>query len=197
MSLIAEETLIQWIKEGGANLSRGVEGLFQLYGKKIKWYLMRKGVAEDEAADILHETFIKLMTKGQTFRGESRIGSWLYQIANNLMKDRCRDPDNHHLAIGKLQEECGDAWEYEPDAEDDDQPAMGARDLVTKLCVEKAWAMFTRDNRSCADVLLLAVFEGFSTGELAQAINRAEGATREFLSQCRKKISPYLAPCAS
>jgi RNA polymerase sigma-70 factor (ECF subfamily) len=37
--------------------------------------------------------------------------------------------------------------------------------------------------------------EGTSMDEIAMQIGRSAAATKEYLSQCRKKIKPYIAHC--
>jgi len=39
------------------------------------------------------------------------------------------------------------------------------------------------------------ILKGFSTEEIRLIIGRTYGATREFMSQCRKKIKSYLDVC--
>ena len=39
------------------------------------------------------------------------------------------------------------------------------------------------------------VIEEWSVEDIARALGRTPGATREFLSQCRKKLRPYIEDC--
>ena len=43
--------------------------------------------------------------------------------------------------------------------------------------------------------ILEFILEGFSTEEIRLIIGRSYGATREFMSQCRKKFKPFIEIC--
>ena len=58
---------------------------------KIQRYLTRL-VGEYEAEDLTQDVFIKISRTLQTFRGESKLSTWIYRIATNTALDRLRDP---------------------------------------------------------------------------------------------------------
>ena len=62
-----------------------------------------------EAEDVVQETFIKAWTNLERFEGRSRIGTWLYRIAINLAKNRCR-----YLARRKTADLCGRDDQLDP-----------------------------------------------------------------------------------
>jgi DNA-directed RNA polymerase specialized sigma24 family protein len=61
-------------------------------------------------------------------------------------------------------------------------------------CVQRGFAEFAKKSSDRAYVLSL-VMEGFDTAHIAAAIQRTPGATREFISQSRKRIEEFLLPC--
>ena len=62
-------------------------------------------------------------------------------------------------------------------------------------CVQQALSLFAKEHSDRARVLSLAAIEGWDTKEVAAFIGRTLGATREYISQCRKYFSKYLEPC--
>ncbi|MCE9641455.1 MAG: hypothetical protein K8S22_15150, partial [Betaproteobacteria bacterium] len=62
-------------------------------------------------------------------------------------------------------------------------------------CVRKAFAAFGEAFRVRAEVLMLVAVEGWDMKELATMLGRTEGATREYVSQCRQKARPFFEPC--
>lgn len=56
---------------------------------RILRYLKRL-VGEYEAEDLTQEVFIKINNSLESFRGESRISTWIYKIATNAALDRLR-----------------------------------------------------------------------------------------------------------
>ena len=61
-------------------------------------------------------------------------------------------------------------------------------------CVEKQMEKFSRENPERSHALRLQM-EGFDIKFIADAIGRTPGATKEYLNQCRKKISPWVEKC--
>jgi RNA polymerase sigma-70 factor (ECF subfamily) len=58
---------------------------------KILQYLNRM-VGEFEAEDLTQEVFVKVSRSLNTFRGESKLSTWIYRIATNAAFDKLRDP---------------------------------------------------------------------------------------------------------
>ncbi|MBI5304734.1 MAG: sigma-70 family RNA polymerase sigma factor [Chloroflexi bacterium] len=57
---------------------------------KIERYLTRL-VGASEAEDLTQEVFVKISRALKTFRGESKLSTWVYRIATNTALDRLRD----------------------------------------------------------------------------------------------------------
>ena len=53
------------------------------YQEKIYWHIRRMVLDHDDADDILQEVFIKAWKGLDKFREESKLYTWLYQIASN------------------------------------------------------------------------------------------------------------------
>jgi RNA polymerase sigma-70 factor, ECF subfamily len=75
--------------------NRGFVKLMDLYKEQVYWHIRRLAVSHEDAEDILQETFIKVYRHAGSFRGDSKIFTWLYRIATNecsrhFMKSRNR-----------------------------------------------------------------------------------------------------------
>jgi len=57
--------------------------LVAAYSEKLYWHIRKMVAGHDDANDILQETFIKAWTNLDTFRGDSKISTWIYKIAIN------------------------------------------------------------------------------------------------------------------
>lgn len=53
------------------------------YSEPIYWQIRRIVLSHDDANDLLQNTFIKAWTNLDSFRGDSKISTWLYRIAVN------------------------------------------------------------------------------------------------------------------
>lgn len=58
--------------------------LFATFQNQLKSYLYRLLANRNDAEDLTHDTFIKAFDKLSTFKGESSLKTWVFQIATNL-----------------------------------------------------------------------------------------------------------------
>jgi DNA-directed RNA polymerase specialized sigma24 family protein len=61
-------------------------------------------------------------------------------------------------------------------------------------CVEAGLGKFSNQEPERAYVLTLQM-EGLSVADIGERIGRTVAATKEYLSQCKKKIQPFIAHC--
>ncbi len=71
------------------------------YRPRIQRYLARM-VGDFEAEDLTQEVFAKIYRSLSSFRGESKLSTWIYRIATNAALDRLRDPA---FKLGALREQ--------------------------------------------------------------------------------------------
>lgn len=57
--------------------------LVREYQEPLYWQIRRMVVVHDDADDVLQNTFIKAWSAIESFRGESRLQTWLFRIAIN------------------------------------------------------------------------------------------------------------------
>jgi DNA-directed RNA polymerase specialized sigma24 family protein len=57
----------------------------------------------------------------------------------------------------------------------------------------KGWSRFLEEDPLHAHVMAWVVEDGLTNEDIAQLLGRTPGATREFISQCRKRARLYLA----
>lgn len=193
--------IISLIKLGGAERDRGVSKLYDSYANDFRRFFLYKCGNTADADDLVQETFVKVVRSIETYRGESAINSWLWQIARNCLIDYWRykkvkptvdldedgwssleskpSPKHEHNPLAK--------WLY-PIVEDDID-----KDSIQD-CFSRGYGEFVKIDPDRAYALSLVV-NGYDTKKISSFLNRTEGATREYLSQCRKKIEAFLLPC--
>ncbi len=181
---------IAWICLGGANAERGAQGLFNMYAARIKSYFRRRGVKHDDAADLLQETFIRVIRGAKGFRGTSKVSTWLWAIADNTMIDWLRKEGRQPKLSLSLQEENVDGLASPMATADPEHESRALRD-----CIMQAIELFERTYPALSGAVELGIVEQWSIRDLAAFLGRSEGATKEFISQCRKKLRPFLVPC--
>jgi RNA polymerase sigma-70 factor (ECF subfamily) len=185
-----DRALLQRIAAGGKDGEAAFNSLYRKYRKPLIAFLIRHGVDSGIAEDLVQEAFIKIVRAASGFRQDSRVSTWIYEIVKNLLLD--------HLRKKRPDILDDDAWgEVDRDrAEEkfrDDEAADNA--LAAKKCVERQYREFRAKFPACADALDRVVRDEWLDKDLAKFLGRTEGATREFLRQCRKKLRPFLEPC--
>lgn len=74
-----------------------LQKLYNEFKPKIFRYLKRLA-GEYDAEDLTQDVFIKVSNALKSFRGESKISTWIYRIATNAALDRLRSPSAKRTA---------------------------------------------------------------------------------------------------
>jgi len=82
MSEEADAYIFSMLKDPALR-DKGFLKLMDTYKVPVYWYIRRLVESHEDAEDILQETFINVYRFAHTFKGESRIFTWLYRIATN------------------------------------------------------------------------------------------------------------------
>ncbi|MEO1713657.1 MAG: sigma-70 family RNA polymerase sigma factor [Bacteroidota bacterium] len=76
-----EKNDLKQAMEGDIN---AFQALFADFQDALKSYLFRLTASRADADDLTHDTFIRAFTKISTFKGNSSLKTWVFQIATNL-----------------------------------------------------------------------------------------------------------------
>jgi len=82
MNETSDAYLFSLIKDP-ASKDKGFLQLMDTYKRPLYWHIRRLVVSHEDAEDILQETFINVYRFADSFKGESRVFTWLYRIATN------------------------------------------------------------------------------------------------------------------
>ncbi len=80
--LIAEETLVVQLKQKD-HQAKAFEVLVNTYKERLYWHIRRIVLNHDDTDDVLQNTFIKVFRNIDSFKGDSKLYSWMYRIATN------------------------------------------------------------------------------------------------------------------
>lgn len=59
------------------------DNLIQLYKEPLYWHIRRILLDHDDSNDVLQNTFVKVFKGIQSFKGDSKLYTWIYRIATN------------------------------------------------------------------------------------------------------------------
>jgi RNA polymerase sigma-70 factor (ECF subfamily) len=69
---------------------RAFNELVLLYQERVFRILLRMLGRREEAEDMAQEVFVQVFKAVGTFRGDSRLSTWIYRITVNLCKNRLK-----------------------------------------------------------------------------------------------------------
>jgi RNA polymerase sigma-70 factor (ECF subfamily) len=67
-----------------------IDALMQLYGPRLQRYVAFSLGDQDLAESITQDCFLKAYQGRESFRGDCSVSTWLFSIANNLVRDQIR-----------------------------------------------------------------------------------------------------------
>ena len=129
------------------------------------------------AEDLLHETFVRLLTELAAGRVPLHLRAWLFRVGINLAASRAR---HHGVARRRAPELL--RRDVVPSPEDDLIQREAARALAVRL------AHLPGDVRAA----LLLSAHGYSGAEIARHIGRTELATRSLICRHRSRLRDSL-----
>ena len=77
------ETLLIAQLQDRQTLDRAFRTLMTQYKERLYWHIRKIVLNHDDADDVLQNTFIKVYRNIHSFKGESKLYSWMYRIATN------------------------------------------------------------------------------------------------------------------
>lgn len=188
---MTEEEIIVLIRTGGKALDAGVKALYKSTAQAMLRFFVYQGVSGQDAQDILQDTIVKIVRSAGSFDGTGTAKAWIWQVARNCLIDHQRKLGSlgqHETAVNDEQ------WaRLEETTAAPPSSAAGSGQPVDQ-CVAAGLGAFSNKEPERAYVLTLQM-EGLSIQEISQRIGRTLAATKEYLSQCRKKIVPFIAHC--
>ena len=102
-----EEDAEQLINRSRQGDKKSFELLIVAYQSMVYRLAFRLLCDEDDAKDIVQETFIKIWFHLDRYKSEYKFSTWIYKIASNLAYDRLRS--QKHISQGTEPEAVADA----------------------------------------------------------------------------------------
>jgi RNA polymerase sigma-70 factor (ECF subfamily) len=166
------------------------EKIYEDFQPKISNYLSRL-IGPGEAEDTAQEVFTKISRSLDSFKGQSKLSTWIYRIATNTAIDKLRSAGHKHTA-GQIPLDEGTGIENTP-------PGIGAPDTPTDQkvirremseCVREYVDRLQPDHRT---VLILKELEGFKNREIAAILDISLENVKVRLHRARARLKQELA----
>lgn len=172
---IDDTRLIEQCKRGKARYQRL---LYDKYACKVYPVCYRYAKNEEDAKDILQETFIRVFNKLSTFQDKGSFEGWIRKIAVNVA---IRHYHTSLRAIDQVDIENSP----EPISSDSILDELNAADILEKIsALPTGYRM----------VFNLYAIEGYSHKEISEELGISESASRSQLTRARQALITALQP---
>ncbi len=158
---------------------KGFLKLMDTYKVPVYWYIRRMVESHEDAEDILQETFINVYRFAHTFKGESRIFTWLYRIATNECTKYFRKNRNWVKRGAGISEEMAGELSGN-DAENSDNILHKFQQAIL-LLPEKQRIVFN-----------MRYYDELSYEDMGQILNTSVNALKTNYHYATEKIKQYL-----
>lgn len=171
-----EEALLAMFNGGD---SKALESLL-IRREKWLWNVAKKAIRNDSLAEeALQEALVLIWKNAHTFRGESQVSTWMYQIVSRSCIDTLRKEQiRTHASLNELEQfdDIGGTSSFESA-------------LVDGLAVHAALLEIEADHR---EVITLLDLEGMSVQEVSQALGIPVGTVKSRAARGRESLKQVL-----
>lgn len=160
------------------NPQRILDIVTRQYGSRLYWHIRRLVVSHHDAEDALQETFIKIFTKADTFKGDS-LEAWCYKIATNEALMTLRRRTHAFQSLDSLNGELANlvVTESAPDA---DHSAVLFQQAIMQLSTQQRIAFNLR------------YYDELPYDQISAITGKSEGSLRTNYHYAVEKIKEYL-----
>jgi RNA polymerase sigma-70 factor (ECF subfamily) len=176
MSKYNEEETLKRLQDPKTQ-TRAFEEIVNHYSQPLYWQIRRLVVEHEDADDVLQNTFVKAWTNISSFRGESKLSTWLYKIAYNESLTFLNHK-REQLSIDDLNSMVTETLESDPYFDGDETQLM-LQEAINSL-PDKQKAVFN-----------MKYFEEMKYEEMSQITGTSVGALKASFHLAVKKIEEY------
>lgn len=159
-----------------------LESIWDEFDAKLRLFILKRVADEDAAQDILQEVYLKIHSNIQTLRDETKIQSWLYQIARNAIIDHYRK----QRTIGELTEMLA----FSIDLGENDEDHGSISELYQSI-----ESMINHLPHKYREALVLTEYQGLSQKEMAERLGISLAAAKSRVRRAKAKLRDSLLAC--
>lgn len=177
VALMSDNEIISAIRNGDSHTA--FRGIVDSYSERLYWHVRRFLCSHDDTDDLLQDIFIKVWSSLPSFRGDSKLFTWLYRIAtnealNHLRKMKIRSA----LRFESLESVQVDMIDSDPWFNGDALERNLSKAILT--LPEKQRAVF-----------MMRYYDDMDYSQISQILGTSEGALKASYHIARRKIEDY------
>lgn len=191
---LSDQELLLRIRKGNRNLYRFLVERYEQRAFHIALQIVGK---QEDAEDIVQESFVKAYLALNDFRGSSSFYTWLYRIVFNMAVDFKR----------RLKRRGGEPLEFDEQLDSDGGEELGAAwhgvidSPQESLLRQERVARFSQAMQELSEehraVITLREVDGLSYEEIAEIVGVSKGTVMSRLHYARKKLQERLRDLVS
>ena len=158
------------------------------YRPRIFRFLLLSLRDRDAAETLSQECFLKAYKARHAFRGDSKLSTWLTQIALNLIRDHSR---NQRLQFWKRTQASGAVFDGLSESVADRNSSQETA-LLAKEQVKAVWSAAEKLSEKQRTVFLLRFVEDLDLLEIAEVTGMKEGTVKSHLFRAVEAIRKRL-----
>ncbi|MDF2366728.1 sigma-70 family RNA polymerase sigma factor [Sneathiella sp.] len=154
--------------------------LFANLAPRLKYFMIKGGMIESAAEDVMQDTMLKVWRKAALFdSSKASASTWVYTIARNVKIDRLR---KEHRPEPDPEDPC-----FVPDDPETGEQAVSRKQDRERI--QKAMAMLPPEQMT---IIKLSFFEEKSHGEIAEMLDIPLGTVKSRIRLAFRKIRTEL-----
>ncbi len=186
------------IQSGGRQQEIALQALYRK-AAEFRRHFQFKGLSVQVAEDLVQETIVKIFRSALSYSGGNGFGrdsanAWMWTIARNTMNDHLRAKKTDEVSVN--DEGMSDGSRLALEVELASKNPLGSVSETPQECVTKGLEDFAAEHPDRARVLEMQL-DGEDIASIGNRIGRSVAATKEYLSQCKKKLMPFIEHCTA
>ena len=174
-----DEEIIEKIQDE-KTINFGFNLLMDKYQEKVYWVIRRMVIEHEAADDVAQETFVKVWKNIESFKGDSKLYTWIYRIATNEALNHLRKKKRRFfLPIGDVEHELRSSLDADVYYTGDD----------IQLKLQKALLKLPEKQRL---VFNMKYFEEMKFKDIAELMEVSVGSLKAQYHHAVKKIEKFI-----
>ena len=155
------------------------------YGRMVSSVCRRMITEEDSARDAAQQVWAEIVRSFPSFRGESKVSTWIYTITRRIAADHAINEKTYSL---RFVREYFNAGDIEPPIDTDPDKEI----WVKQMCDRCVTAMLHCVDNETRLAHLFRDVADLDYDEIAEILGKDKTAVRKMVSRSRKRINSFL-----
>lgn len=174
------------VEQAKAGKEAGFSYLYEMTYRNKLYIAMKYMKNEDEAMDVLHDSYVKAFERLSGLQDANSFPGWLSTIVANTARNTLRDRHTVNFSDIQREDQDGEAFEYSiADENMTAQPEMACTTKETQEMVQELIGSLSDEQRMC---VLMFHIEGYSIKDIATVLGCSENTVKSRLNYGRKNI---------